>query len=192
MVLFVGRIVPEKNVAVLARALARLAAKGERFRLLLCGDGPDRPAVEAALGARSVSAEIVPRHAGGRDRAGAPRARADRGRARRGVRREREARRGDRARMLWARGGGARPLRQGPQPPANSSSPNFAGARASTSRGTNRKNGHVTSPVLAEAASATARRSRCWIARRRAQPPFCGAPCPARQGADFRIKGARS
>lgn len=42
VVLFVGRLVREKNLAVLADACAMLEEKGEAFRLVLVGDGPMR------------------------------------------------------------------------------------------------------------------------------------------------------
>lgn len=54
VVLFVGKIMPDKNVVTLAHALAALAAEGERFTLLLCGEGAQRREVEALLGRRVV------------------------------------------------------------------------------------------------------------------------------------------
>ena len=58
VVLFVGKIMPDKNVMTLARALAALAAEGERFTLLLCGEGAQRREIEALLGRRVVAAGV--------------------------------------------------------------------------------------------------------------------------------------
>jgi len=46
---FVGTLKPWHGLAVLAEAFARLRAAGPRARLLVVGDGPERPALEAAL-----------------------------------------------------------------------------------------------------------------------------------------------
>lgn len=51
--LAVNRFVPEKNLAMLVRAFARLREHsngGQAWSLVLCGDGPDRPALEALVG----------------------------------------------------------------------------------------------------------------------------------------------
>lgn len=58
VILFVGKVMPDKNVLTLARALAELAADGERFTLLLCGDGAQLAEVQALLGPRVVAAGI--------------------------------------------------------------------------------------------------------------------------------------
>ncbi len=44
---FLGRLVPAKGVDVLLDACAQLKARGVAFRLVIGGDGPDRPALEA-------------------------------------------------------------------------------------------------------------------------------------------------
>jgi len=43
---YVGRMIPEKGVAMLLRAAQVLAAQGYKFRLKLIGDGPMRPELE--------------------------------------------------------------------------------------------------------------------------------------------------
>ncbi|HEX4564200.1 MAG TPA: glycosyltransferase [Solirubrobacteraceae bacterium] len=48
-VLTVGRIDTEKNPLLLAEILARLLERGRSWRLVVCGDGPLRPALEARL-----------------------------------------------------------------------------------------------------------------------------------------------
>lgn len=58
VVLFVGKLMPDKNVLTLARALAALAADGERFTLLLCGEGAQLREIEALLGPRVVAAGV--------------------------------------------------------------------------------------------------------------------------------------
>lgn len=60
IVLFVGRIAPEKNVLVIARAVAELAARGRDVALLLCGEGPQREAVARLLGERAIFAGVLP------------------------------------------------------------------------------------------------------------------------------------
>lgn len=55
VVLFVGKLMPDKNVMTLAHALAALAARGERFTLVLCGEGEQRREIEALLGPRVLS-----------------------------------------------------------------------------------------------------------------------------------------
>jgi glycosyltransferase involved in cell wall biosynthesis len=47
--LTVGRIDVEKNPLLLPEVLVRLAAGGRRWRLVVCGDGPLRPQLEARL-----------------------------------------------------------------------------------------------------------------------------------------------
>jgi glycosyltransferase involved in cell wall biosynthesis len=49
VVLLVSRLVKEKDLADLVEAARILAASGERFRLVLVGDGPMRAELEAAL-----------------------------------------------------------------------------------------------------------------------------------------------
>ena len=47
--LFVGRLVELKDVATLVRAAARTAAAGTTLRYVVCGDGPERAALEAQV-----------------------------------------------------------------------------------------------------------------------------------------------
>ena len=58
VVLFVGKLMPDKNVLTLAHALQSLAAEGERFTLLLCGEGDQRREVEALLGPHVIAAGV--------------------------------------------------------------------------------------------------------------------------------------
>lgn len=46
LILYAGRLSPEKNVAVLPAVARELAAMGVAFRLLIAGDGPSRAALE--------------------------------------------------------------------------------------------------------------------------------------------------
>jgi glycosyltransferase involved in cell wall biosynthesis len=50
VVTYVSRIAPEKNVDYLADALAIVAARRPDVRILLVGDGPTRPALQARIG----------------------------------------------------------------------------------------------------------------------------------------------
>lgn len=52
---FVGQFVPQKNLELLAKGWLLAWQKSPRFRLMLIGDGPERPAVEAIL--RAAPAE---------------------------------------------------------------------------------------------------------------------------------------
>jgi glycosyltransferase involved in cell wall biosynthesis len=56
-VLFVGRLVERKGVHVLLRALARLPDESP-VRLIVCGDGPERPALEALAREFGVEARV--------------------------------------------------------------------------------------------------------------------------------------
>jgi glycosyltransferase involved in cell wall biosynthesis len=49
VLLFVGRLVREKNLVTLAEAAAALAQRGQRFKLVLVGDGPMAPELRRAL-----------------------------------------------------------------------------------------------------------------------------------------------
>ena len=60
VVLYVGRIGPEKSPLRLAGALGRLAAEGERFTLIVCGNGPERAALADLLPGRVVFAGYQP------------------------------------------------------------------------------------------------------------------------------------
>lgn len=54
-----ARFAPEKNHGQLIEALARLAKDHPRFKVLLIGDGPTRPAVEALVDARGLRDRVV-------------------------------------------------------------------------------------------------------------------------------------
>ena len=47
---FAGRLVKEKNIAIVVRVLAALKAKGLRIRPLIIGDGPEMAVMKAGLG----------------------------------------------------------------------------------------------------------------------------------------------
>ena len=51
----VGRLVPIKQVPLLVQAFAEVARREPRARLVIVGDGPDRPLIEAALRERGLS-----------------------------------------------------------------------------------------------------------------------------------------
>jgi glycosyltransferase involved in cell wall biosynthesis len=52
--LSVGRLAPEKNPLLLVDTIAALRKRDTRWRLLVAGDGPLRPALEAAVAARGL------------------------------------------------------------------------------------------------------------------------------------------
>lgn len=54
----VGRLVPIKDVPLLVRAFARVAARRPDAHLVLVGDGPERPAVEDAVRARGLGGRV--------------------------------------------------------------------------------------------------------------------------------------
>ena len=54
----VGRLVEQKGQLVLVEAAARLAARGLDFELVLAGDGPMRPQVEAAIAAHGLGGRV--------------------------------------------------------------------------------------------------------------------------------------
>jgi len=45
-IVFLGRLVPQKGVIYLLRAIALLREQGEEFVVIICGDGPERPKLE--------------------------------------------------------------------------------------------------------------------------------------------------
>jgi glycosyltransferase involved in cell wall biosynthesis len=55
---FVGRLVEQKNVFVLLRAMQRLAAANLDVKLRIAGDGPLRPAIEAELRERALADRV--------------------------------------------------------------------------------------------------------------------------------------
>jgi glycosyltransferase involved in cell wall biosynthesis len=60
VVLYVGRLGAEKSPTLLAQALQRLAARGERFTLLVCGNGPERAEIADLLPGRAIFAGFQP------------------------------------------------------------------------------------------------------------------------------------
>ena len=56
--LFVGRLVTEKGCDMAIEALAKLHAGGDKARLTVCGDGPERPALERLARQRGVEAHV--------------------------------------------------------------------------------------------------------------------------------------
>ncbi len=60
VILYVGKLLPEKGVPTLAHALERLRAGGERFTLLAVGRGAGRADLERRLGPRAVFAGVQP------------------------------------------------------------------------------------------------------------------------------------
>jgi glycosyltransferase involved in cell wall biosynthesis len=65
-VLCVGRLVPDKGQALLVQAIAAMRARGHDVTATLVGDGPDRPALEAA--ARPLDGAVELAGAVGQDR----------------------------------------------------------------------------------------------------------------------------
>lgn len=57
-VLFVGRLIERKGVNHLIEAFASLGAEGEKARLVIVGDGPDRRALEDLARARGVADRV--------------------------------------------------------------------------------------------------------------------------------------
>jgi glycogen synthase len=55
---YVGRFVPEKGVAVLLRAADILRDEGREFELVLIGDGPERPEIEAFLAGKGLTDRV--------------------------------------------------------------------------------------------------------------------------------------
>lgn len=58
--LYVGRLSPEKNVLALVDAWAAVRARHAAWDLLLVGDGPERPAIEAAVGRHGLPGVEMP------------------------------------------------------------------------------------------------------------------------------------
>ena len=56
---FCGRFAPEKGVSLLVRAFARLLARVPAARLTLCGDGPIRREVDAAIRVHGLERQIT-------------------------------------------------------------------------------------------------------------------------------------
>ena len=58
-VVSIGRLVPEKGQLLLVQAVGKLAAEGSPIRLVFCGDGPMRPALEAAAKQLNVTDRVT-------------------------------------------------------------------------------------------------------------------------------------
>jgi glycosyltransferase involved in cell wall biosynthesis len=56
---FAGRLVPEKGVDVLLRAFARVAVAHRSARLVVIGDGPERPALDRLTGALGLRDRVA-------------------------------------------------------------------------------------------------------------------------------------
>lgn len=69
-VIFVGRLVEKKGVAVVLDALARLGARYDNVRLSIVGDGPERPALERLAHALGLADRV--RFLGARPQAALP------------------------------------------------------------------------------------------------------------------------
>ena len=60
---FLGRIVPEKGIDLLLKAAAQLKQQGLSFKLVICGSGPEQPALEQAAQQLGIAEQIVWRSA---------------------------------------------------------------------------------------------------------------------------------
>ena len=58
-VIFAGRLIPDKNVDLLLRALARLAADGRPVRGLVVGDGPERRRLERLCAELDLTSSVT-------------------------------------------------------------------------------------------------------------------------------------
>lgn len=58
VILFAGRICPQKQPRVLARTLAALASRGVAFRALIAGDGEDRPWLERFICRQGLAGRV--------------------------------------------------------------------------------------------------------------------------------------
>jgi glycosyltransferase involved in cell wall biosynthesis len=56
---FVGRLVPEKGVDVLIEAFARVVSKLPQARLVIVGEGPERPRLERLIQSSSLNARVT-------------------------------------------------------------------------------------------------------------------------------------
>lgn len=59
MLLFVGRLIERKGAEFAVRAVAELRQQGHKLRLLVVGDGPERPALERLAGEIGVRANVA-------------------------------------------------------------------------------------------------------------------------------------
>lgn len=59
IVVFVGRLVPEKGVAVLAQAFAQLLSRYPTAKLVIVGEGPDRASLEALAQQLQIAPNVV-------------------------------------------------------------------------------------------------------------------------------------
>jgi len=58
LVLFAGRLIPEKRVTLAVEAIALAAQRIEGLRGAILGDGPDRPALDAAIASRRLAETV--------------------------------------------------------------------------------------------------------------------------------------
>ncbi len=59
ILLFVGRLVLQKNILFIAEALAKLKQKGDKFKMFFVGDGPDRAKLEEKIAKLGLENECV-------------------------------------------------------------------------------------------------------------------------------------
>src|SRR5690606_1857236 len=59
LLLFVGNLIPRKGVDILLQAAARLAQNNIPFHLLIGGQGPERPALEAWAAALGLAGRVT-------------------------------------------------------------------------------------------------------------------------------------
>jgi len=57
-VLFVGRLIPEKNATAVVEAVARLRAEEPDIQCVILGDGPDREALERTIASQGVESNV--------------------------------------------------------------------------------------------------------------------------------------
>lgn len=59
VLLFVGRLVLQKNILFIAETLAKLKQKGDKFKMFFIGDGPDREQLEEKIAELGLENECV-------------------------------------------------------------------------------------------------------------------------------------
>ena len=59
ILLFVGRLVSQKNILFIAESLAKLKQKGDKFKMFFVGDGPDRAKLEEKIAKLGLEGDCV-------------------------------------------------------------------------------------------------------------------------------------